>query len=228
MLNNIISIPKVLTKNGINIIMFNKKNIVIKKEFEKEKIREDFVLNCQDDEEVIGLKNNKDCVFLIKENKNYYPIVMVTKDDEDTKTMEIQKTFKYEEDKSNIINHIHDFYEKNCVSGFADITMHKNQLLTAKALKYMLGNDFIKYQYIDVRNKCKYLILKNDLIIPVRPSGSLYDVQITKTIDKWVQQQHENAEHGSIGQSNFQDIILRAKKEYEDFDPKNNPYIIPI
>lgn len=52
--------------------------------------------------------------------------------------------------------------------------------------------------------------------------------KVSKTIDKWVkvQQQDKKAEHGSIGKTNFKDIILRVKKEYEDFDPKNNLYIM--
>jgi hypothetical protein len=186
MLNNIISLPKVLTKDGLNLIIFQKRNIIIKRVFEKEKIREDFILQCQDPEDVVGLKNNKDCVFIIKENKNYYPIVMALKDDENSKTMDIIKVFRYEEKKTNIIYHISDFYDKNCTSGFIDVIVHENQSLTAKVLKHILTTNKIKYQYVDVRNKCKYLILQNELIIPVRPSGPLFDVPIIKSIDKFI------------------------------------------
>lgn len=184
MLNGIISIPKVLTKDGINLIIFQKKNIVIKRVFEKEKIREDFVLTCQDPEDVIGLKCQKDCVFLIKENKNFYPVIMAIKDDE-SKMINVVKTFKYEDKKNNIVNHISDFYDKNCLSGFVDIIVHENQSPTAKELRKILG-DKIKQQFVDVRNKCKYVILQNDLIVSVRPSGSLYDIPIVKSIDKYI------------------------------------------
>lgn len=184
MLNNILSIPKVLTKDGINLIIFQKKNIVIKRVFEKEKIREDFVLSCQDPEDVIGLKCQKDCVFLIKENKNYYPIIMAIKDDE-SKMINVVKAFKYEDKKTNIVYHISDFYEKNCSSGFVDVIVHENQSPTAKELRHLLG-DRIKQQFVDIRNKCKYVILQNELIVSVRPSGSLHDVPIIKSIDKFV------------------------------------------
>lgn len=185
MLNNIISIPKVLTKDGLNLIIFQKKNIIIKRVFEKEKIREDFVLSCQDPEDIVGLRCQKDCVFLIKENKNYYPIIMAIKDDDGSKLINVVKTFKYTEEKTNIVNHISDFYEKNCSSGFVNLVVHENQLHTAKELRKILG-DKIKQQFVDIRNKCKYVILQNELIVPVRPSGSLYDVPIVKSIDKYV------------------------------------------
>lgn len=184
MLNGIMSIPKVITKEGVNLIIFQKKNIVIKRIFEKEKIREDFVLLCRDSEDVVGLKCKKDCIFLIKENKNYYPIIMAIKDDV-SKMINVVKTFKYENSKDNIVNHISDFYEKNCSSGFVNIIVHENQAPTAKELQSKLG-DKIKYQFVDVRNKCKYLILQNELIVTVRPSGSLYDVPIVKSIDKFI------------------------------------------
>ena len=52
-------------------------------------------------------------------------------------------------------------------------------------------NYHIKAQYIDARNKCKFLITQNDMIIPVHASGSLYDVQIIKNIDKYIKSYDE-------------------------------------
>jgi hypothetical protein len=191
-MNNILSVPSVITKHGLNIVVFQKKNIIIKKTFEKEKIREDFVVQCQNSEDIYGLKNSeKDCIFLVKENKNYYPIVMVHKDNELTKSMDIIKTFKYNQDSDNIVHHINDFYEKNCVGSFIDNIVYKNLSLTAKTMYYHLSNlsdknYHVKSQYVDVRNKCKYLITATGIIIPVRPSGSLFDVPIIKSIDKYI------------------------------------------
>jgi hypothetical protein len=191
-MNNILSVPNVITKHGLNIVLFHKKNIVIKKTFEKEKIREDFIIQCQNPEDIVGLTTEvKDCVFIIKENKNYYPIVMVQKDDENTKNMKVIKTFKYEKKEGNIVNHINDFYSKNCIGSFMDTVVYKNSSLTAKMMRHLLNNIsdknyHIKYQYIDVRNKCKYLITLGGYLIPVRPSGSLYDVPFIKHIDKYI------------------------------------------
>lgn len=69
-INAIMSIPDVLVKGGLNIVIFQKKTIVIRKTFEKEKIREDFNMICQNIEDVYSLTDpNRNAVFLIKETK---------------------------------------------------------------------------------------------------------------------------------------------------------------
>ena len=191
MINNIISLPNVLTKHGLNIVVFQKKNIIIKKTFEKEKIREDFILNCQNPEDITGLRSDRDCIFLIKENKNYYPIVMVYKEDESTKSMEIFKTFKYEKNATNIVNHVNNFYEKNCIGSFVDTFINKTATYIAKLMSELLSRlsdekYHPKAQFIDVRNKCKYIITAAGYIVPVRPSGSLFNLQVIRNIDKYI------------------------------------------
>lgn len=190
--NDILSVPGVISKNGINMVIFHKKIKIIKKTFEKEKIREDFVLQCQNSEDVDGLKNpNKSCIFIVKENRHYYPIVMVLKDSEATKSMDVIKVFNYDSQQNNIVNHINDFYEKNCANSFMDGVVYKNSSLSARLMEKLLNSikdkDFhVKYQFIDIRNKCKYLITNSNIIIPVRPSGSIHDVQIIKSVDKYI------------------------------------------
>lgn len=192
LINDILSVPGVVTKTGLNIVVFQKKNVIIKKTFEKEKIREDFILQCQNPEDIYGLKHpSKHCVFLIKENKHYYPIVMVQKEDESSKSMDIIKSFVFENKENNIVNHLSDFYEKNCISSFMDTVVYKNSSLNARLVDYYLSNMkdknyHVRYQFIDVRNKCKYLITTQGILIPVRPSGSLHDVQIIKSIEKYI------------------------------------------
>lgn len=192
MINDILSVPGVIWKTGLNIVVFQKKNIIIKKTFEKEKIREDFVLQCQNPEDIYGLKHpSKHCVFLIKENKHYYPIVMVQKKDESTKSMDIIRSFLFENKEDNIVNHLSDFYEKNCTASFMETVVYKNSLLNARLAEYHLSNIkdknyHVKYQFIDVRNKCKYLITNQGILIPVRPSGSIHDTQIIKSIEKYI------------------------------------------
>jgi hypothetical protein len=191
-MNNILSVPDILSKKGLTIILFHKQNITIRKSLEKEKIREDFVIQCQDPEEVNDLiVSQKDSCFIIKDGKNYYPIVMVTKVNENTKDVDISKVFKHGTEKNNIIEHVNDFYSKNCVGTFMNTVVHKNSSLTTKSTHQIISKISdkiysIKYQYIDVRNKCKYLITHNGMIIPVRPSGSMYEIPIIKKIDKYI------------------------------------------
>lgn len=197
MVNDILSVPGVISKSGLNIVVFQKKNIIIRKTFEKEKIREDFVLQCQNPEDIYGLKHpTKQCIFLIKENKYYYPIVMVLKENEVSKSMDVVRQFVYENNEDNIVNHISDFYEKNCTSSFMDTVVYKNSSLSARLMEHHLtqlkNKDYnVRYQFIDIRNKCKYLITMSGILIPVRPSGSLHDTQIIKSIEKYVNEYHK-------------------------------------
>ena len=138
-INNLLSVPGVITKGGLNIIIFAKRKIITKKTFEKEKIREDFLLNCQNIENIDGLTDpNKDNIFMIKENKNYYPIVMVVKENEATKTMNLVKLFKFNTEENNIVNHVNDYYTKNCIGSFVDNVVNKNYAFSARLTRKYL------------------------------------------------------------------------------------------
>jgi hypothetical protein len=181
-IGDLISIPNVLTKNGLNLVIFNKKVTVIDESLERERIREDFYIYCQNLENTNGLKENKDCVFIVKEINNYYPIVLVIKEDENDKVMDIIKKFTYENKSDNIVNHVNDFYEKSCLEYFIE---NKQIGITAKMTYKLLQqtsntNFHVKSQYVDSKNKCKYLITQNNTLVPVYPSGSLYNVPIIK------------------------------------------------
>lgn len=190
-ISNLISLPNVMTTNGVNIVLFLKHNIVIRKTLEKEKVREDFVIRCQYDELAIDLRNNRDVIFLIQEEKNFYPIVFIKKHNENDKTFESNFVFKYDKTQKNIVNHVHDFYYKNCSKAFTDDLIFKNKPFTARKMKTILDNfnkdEFrVNHQFIDSRNKCRYLILKNNMIIPTRPSGSIYDIGFVNSYEKYL------------------------------------------
>jgi hypothetical protein len=191
-MNNILSLPGTIYKSGMNIILFNKKNIIISKTFEKEKIREDFEVMCGNIEDFYSITSTeRDNIFIIRDGKNYYPIVEVIKNDEDEKNFILNKKFKYTNDKKNIINHIAEFYQKNCKGSFLDSIINRDSLPSAREVLFYLTNINdkkygIKYQVIDTRNKCKFFVTENNFLIPVRPSGSIYNIQIVKTIDKYI------------------------------------------
>ena len=191
-INSIISIPNVITKHGINIIIFQKKTIIIKKALEKEKIKEDFFLLCQNTENNETITNPlRHTIFLIKENKNYYPIVLVIKPNELSKTMNIVKSFHWENTDQNIVHHIYDLYKRNCSGGFFDEIVTGDVALTAwnayNMLKKINKSDYVpKWQVIDIRNKCIFIITANETIVPVKPSGSIYNLPISRTIEKYI------------------------------------------
>ncbi|AYV85120.1 MAG: hypothetical protein Satyrvirus4_17 [Satyrvirus sp.] len=193
LLNDLLCLPKVIRKNGINIIIFQKKIKIIRKSLEKEKIKESYYVVCQNPENVNDLKNpERETAFIIKENKNYYPIVMVKKEEEQSKDVMIDKTFYYGDQPKNIINHIFKYYEINCQSEYYVLVKDKssedyNAKETNKILSAVGKKEYLpKTQLIDARYKCKFIITNGGYIIPTLPSGVNYDINITNSIDNYI------------------------------------------
>ena len=173
-------IPNVFTKNGLLIIVFIKKTFTSKIK-SVEKIKEDFYIECNNNEGY-NLLNKRDICFVLKENKNYYPIIEIKKRKNENKNI-ISKFFY----NTDIIEHVSDFYTKSCIDNFISSIINEHVALTARET-YDIIFDFKnfkpKYQIIDVRNKCIYLI-SHYLVIPVRPSCIVYDLKIIKGISKY-------------------------------------------
>jgi hypothetical protein len=188
---DIICIPGVLTRNGLNLVIFKKREIKTKGVLEKERIIENFFLDCRDSESNYTITDPEyETIFLVRDNKNYYPIVLVDKPDKASKTVGTTKVFQYKNDPENIVDHVSDFYIKNCSSRFIE-SMSKYANVNAKEASHILrdiGKNYgPRYQIIDIRNKCKYLITNDGLLVPVKPSGCPWDVQIIKGFDKYIQ-----------------------------------------
>jgi len=234
LINSLLSIPNVLHKHGVNIVIFQKNVIVMKSAFEREKVREDFYLVPQKDEN----KNNiidpkRQTIFIINENKNYYPIVKVIKKTDSNKDIQFVKTFNWQKStdtESNIVDHISDLYTRN----FYDNLINKaisayNVNETAREIYEKLQKmDDKKYspicQYVDIRNKCKYIITQNNFIIPIIPSGSIYNLPITQTLEKYVGTFEETLKNIEMFTSKYKgDFSLVPKGVYVD-DVKDNSH----
>ena len=193
LLNDLIGIPGIIRKNGVNIMIFQKKIKIIRRSLEKEKIKESYFVVCQNSENIDYYKDPKrETIFIIKENKNYYPIIMVKKDQETSKEVSITKIFRYENDPKNIINHVFEYYKINCQSEF-HVLINDNSFgnLNAKETSSIL-TDLAQKEYqpkvqvIDARYKCKYLITYGGFIIPTIPSGSIYNINTTTNFDAYI------------------------------------------
>lgn len=179
--NHILSIPGVINKNGVNIIVFNKTISIIKKTLDKEKFREDFTILCQNDEESQNIKSvTRDNIFLIKEDKFYYPIVKVVKNNDISKNVNVTKIFKLSTEPDNIVNHLSDFCLKSCRTTFISDISTENQAMTAKNIYTILQTKAkeyqVKYQVIDAKYKTKYFVTNGGLVVPTKPSGSVYNI----------------------------------------------------
>jgi hypothetical protein len=183
---DILSIPGVLSQGGMNIVIFTRREIRIKRSLEKDKVIEDFYIENIDPENTEILRNEiKSSVFMIKDGDNYFPIVSASKDNK-TKDVIINKIFKYSDNNNNIVKFISDFYEKSSKNIFKNEIF--GNMIPAKESETILkkiGKKIIN-QIVDVRNKCRYLIMEGGKIIPVRPSGSIWNIKIIKNFDDFI------------------------------------------
>ena len=190
MTGQLAQIPGVLSKNGINLVLFNKKEIKIKKTLEKELIIEDFYLECIDPENHHTITDPLyQTIMMIMDGKNYYPIVMVVKKDIHAKDIMVDRVFYYEDVENNVVRHIVDFWNKNCSSQLVQ-KYNTYEAFTAKDINYLLksmsSEYWIRSQVIDARNRVKYLITTGGMILPVKPSGTLWKIRISKSVDRYI------------------------------------------
>jgi len=179
-LKDILKIPGLFTKNGIFPIVFNKTAQIIKRGNEKEKIKEDFYIDVDrtmvdDYEYCLEQMNNLDLLIMIKDTKFYYPIVQIIKPEEYSKNIEIEKLFNKNETKDKLVQEIQKYFSKTIQDIQIDyITTNKSARATYVILSEIAkkNKEFaVAFQVVDSRFKCKYLITKNNTIIPVLPSG---------------------------------------------------------
>uniref|UniRef100_A0A6C0HVJ4 Early transcription factor VETF large subunit n=1 Tax=viral metagenome TaxID=1070528 RepID=A0A6C0HVJ4_9ZZZZ len=171
-IGELLSIPGVLTKNGLIYFVFDKKIKIIKKALEKDTVVENYYLQCLNYENYHNINENRDYVILIKDGRYYFPIYNVKKGPKDKK---IILTKKY--DKGDLIDELKKYYGLSCIESFI-FKINKTYNITAKNIQ-AIESIHIKKQIIDMRNKVRYLKLDNDLLVPVKPSGALLDVNIS-------------------------------------------------
>lgn len=186
---HLLTIPNVVTEGGFSVIIFSKfRNIV----GNTERYKDNFRIVCQNSEELNDIFDaTREIALLYEEHEKYYPIYCVTKTDNTSKNISIQKTFSYSNKTNNIIEHIKDFYNKNCMKTTIGDTIGEKTMHTAKDVCKILRSQSVvdylpKYQYVDTKNKCRYIITNNMTIIPTQPSGSVYDVEIISNLKQYI------------------------------------------
>ena len=231
MVKDIICIPGVLHKQGLNLVVFKRIYSVVKKTLEKDKIIDDFNLECINEDSIYNIMNPKrPTIIIVKDNKTYYPIILVIKKNKNDKTVNTETMFYYEDKPSNIVKHILDFIMKNCgdnnlkmfnkLSFSASKIYHEIEKLEDPKLK-------IKQQVIDTRNKCKFLITNEGYLIPTRPSGTIWNISIIKNIDKYIVSFDETLKYLSQIKKSV-DIDLYATGVYYDVIEDDKAKVITI
>jgi hypothetical protein len=177
-MKDLLKIPGLFTKNGILTLIFDKDNSLSKK---GDDVIEDFYLDVDksmvnDFKYTLNLFDNHDILILIKDGKYYYPIIEIIKEDENSKNVELRKLFNKNEQKDNkLIEIIQKFFIKT----IEDINIDNINIHISAKETFYLSNTIglnITHQAIDSRFKTKFLITKNNFIIPVLPSGIVANI----------------------------------------------------
>jgi hypothetical protein len=165
-IGEIIAIPGVICSQGINFFIFNKNKIYIsnKNNFEKEEVKEDYYLDCLNKENYKNYYENKDFIFLIKDEKYFSPIFKIIKN---KNKLILDKIFTI---KDKIVSEIKKYYEQSCNNNIINNLFLERKLFT----KNIIDNLETKKQIIDENNKCIFIETNNGLYIPVYPSGISY------------------------------------------------------
>ncbi len=225
-IKDVLKIENLFTKNGIYPIVFTRN--INNDDMKEDEI--DYYLEI-DDSLINDLEYNmeeiekKDILLMVKDRKYYYPITEIIKLDENNKDIEMKKLYKYDKDKE-LIDEIKIFIERTIRDVISERI--KNNL-TVKEVKKVIKHKIIK-QILDSRNKTKYIILDNNLIVPVYPSGILDEeeieiVEMEKVELKSIEETRELLEK-MYKESDKRLNIKPLGLFYDEYDKKKNEYNI--
>ena len=184
-LKDLLKVPGLFTKNGIFPVVFTKMSQIIKQGNERDKIKDDFFLDVDktmvdDYEYCLEQIGKMDVLMLMKENKFYYPIVEIIKKEENSKNIKMVKLFNKSDSNDDLILELQKYFTNTIEDIQIDyITTNRSARSTFIILSEISKKhkEFeVTHQVVDTRFKCKYLITKNNTIIPVLPSGIINGV----------------------------------------------------
>ena len=182
-LKDLLKIPGLFTTNGIYTVIFNRSVSVNNDVMNEDFYLETDISNVIDDTHNINLLNKLDVLMLISDGKYYYPIIELVKLDENTKNIKLIKMFN-KVDSSELIKELEKFYRHTINDISIDhIQTHKSAKNTIDIL-FEITNFDEKHEYypcnqvIDTKYKCKFIICKNNVVIPVVTSGIYPDIPI--------------------------------------------------
>jgi len=175
-IGDLISLPGLVTKKGLYSFILEKNILVVKKFLEKDNIIERYYLDCLNYENNFMINEDRDYIVIIKDTTYYHPIYMVQKDEKKDKKINLIKYYGNNKQILELKNYSNNSCNNNMLNKIIG-----NYLLFCKNIILKIKNN-IKKQYIDTRNKAKYLLLDNNLLLPVFPSGISYEFSFD-TID---------------------------------------------
>jgi hypothetical protein len=227
-IDDMLCIPGVLFDGGANVFIFEKRMLIVDEMQGENMLKEDYVLICKNIENVdmiydTGRKN----IILLKEEVNYYPIYMTLKE-ENTKTIDLLKVFDYQETNNNIIKHLSNYFKINCNQSSMSFLKTDTAKTTYTKLQKIKKEYNVKGQVIDKRNKCKYLILHNGHLFPVKPSGTILEINLTNSHATHVNTLQDTVENLMNIYKLSPDLYCRVQGYIYDQLADNNYHIIAV
>ena len=170
-------LPGVLSKNGLFYYILEKNS------------KNDYFIKCLNNENIYMIDEKRDFVIILKEDKYYFPIYLLKKEKQVDKKMKLIRYFneEYQEKYKNLFNELYKYYSQSCQSSILR-KINSSYDITAKIIINQLkASKFsITEQIIDERFKTRYLLINNKLLLPVKPSGTIFNFPINSnnTISK--------------------------------------------
>lgn len=188
---DLLSIPGILDKHGINFYIMNKHRTYSMVKNNMVEI-DDYVLLCLNKENSFNYYDKQRTnIILLKENDNYYPIFRITKNKLDVL---VEKTFGFDD---KVIQHLLEYYNNNCNLNNVQVNLYNfDNKYIAKNIFNVLNKHFnISHQFIDISNKCRYLLV-NGFLFPTLPSGICLNIDVSydDKINKYVKSLEKSIE----------------------------------
>jgi hypothetical protein len=176
-IGELLALPNILSKNGLYYFILEKNILIIKKALEKDNIIERYYINCLNYENTWMMNEDRDIIILIKDTKYYFPIYRVQKDEKKDKKINLDKIFNINNKETiNTINELKNYYNQSCKNTLYTKIIGNYYLFAKNIILLLIDKNInVTKQIIDDRNKCKYLFLDNNILLPVYPSGISYN-----------------------------------------------------
>ena len=186
LVGELLSIPGVIDEKGLFVFKLEKRTKIIKKTLEKDTFINRYFINCLNSENYFMINEDRTNVILLKEGKYYFPIYKLKKDGKKDKKIILTKTYN-SESNSDILGELTNYFNKSCINNIIN-KIDSSKIYNCKNVTNILEKNKIeiKSQLIDIRNKVRFIKLKDNTLIPVTPGGSIYYYPIESYSEKHI------------------------------------------
>jgi len=228
-IGELLSIPGVIDPKGIFVYILEKRTKIIKRTLEKDTFIDRYFINCLNSENYYMINEDRPYIILVKEDKYYFPIYKLKKDGKKDKKIILTKLYT-KQTNENTFNELQNYFNKSCVNNIINdieqstLYINKNITQILEKNKYKIVN-----QLIDNRNKVRFLKLENKMLLPIKPSGVLYNYPIDAYNDIFIVNKLSDTF------KNIKDIENKIKLNYKpklvfykNMDKKGNLEVISL